>query len=368
MLSILLFNPERHITGVRTKIVAIWGHMTATQHDGRIALQRAASLMQLPGLLAQFGVGLDAVLAGTGVTAEQLRPDGFIPYAAFLAILDNASRATGRDDIGMLLGQRQTLAALGPLGAAMRHAATLGEAIAAFVSFQIGNSTGGAVYLIRAEQDVILGYGVYDQTVHASPQIYDMVLAVGCNLISELTEGAMGPAEILLSRPAPGDPSAYQRLGRCPVRFGQSQTGLLLPSASLAFRLPEADASRHDVARASLVSALEDSRRNMGSHVRHLLRPQLLTGQANMEDVALRLGLHPRTLRRRLRQEGTSFEAIKDEVRHAAARELLMLGALGIADIAFTLDYASVSSFVHAFRRWSGVSPGRWREQAMNRI
>ena len=40
---------------------------------------------------------------------------------------------TGRDDIGMLLGQRQTLAALGPLGNAMRHAATLGEAIAAFV-------------------------------------------------------------------------------------------------------------------------------------------------------------------------------------------------------------------------------------------
>ena len=67
-------------------------------------------------------------------------------------------------------------------------------------------------------------------------------------------------------------------------------------------------------------------------------------------------------LRRRLRQEGTSFDAIKDEVRHAAARELLMLGALGIADIAFTLDYGSVSSFVHAFRRWSGMPPGLWRQ------
>jgi hypothetical protein len=172
--------------------------MPATRHDGRTALQRAASLMQLPGLLAQFGVGLDEVLAGTGVTTDQLRPDGFIPYSAFLAILDNACRATGRDDIGLQLGQRQTLVALGPLGVAMRHAATLGEAIGAFVSFQIGNSTGGAVYLIRAEQDVILGYGVYDQAVHASPQIYDMVLAVGCNLISELTQRAVGPAEILL--------------------------------------------------------------------------------------------------------------------------------------------------------------------------
>lgn len=326
-------------------------------------MQRAASLMQLPGLLAEFGVELGAVLAGTGVTPSHLRPDGFIPYSAFLSILDKACRATGRDDIGMLLGQRQTLAALGPLGVAMRHAATLGEAIAAFVAFQIGNSTGGAAYLIRAEQDVILGYGVYDRTVHASPQIYDMVLAVGCNLLAELTHGVVTPAEILLSRPAPGDPGPYQRLGRCPVRFGQSQTGLLLTPASLAFRLPEANTDRHEQARAAIVSALEGSRLDTSRHVRHLLRAQLLMGESGMEDVAGRLGLHPRTLRRRLRQEGTSFEAIKDEVRHAAAREMLMLGALGIADIAFTLDYASVSSFVHAFRRWSGMSPGRWRKE-----
>jgi AraC-like DNA-binding protein len=57
----------------------------------------------------------------------------------------------------------------------------------------------------------------------------------------------------------------------------------------------------------------------------------------------------------------SSFEAIKDEVRHATARELLMLGALDVADIAFTLDYASASSFIHAFRRWSGMSLGQWR-------
>lgn len=331
--------------------------------EPRIATQRAASLMLLPAVLAGLGADMDEVLAGTGVTPDQIRPDTFIPYSAFLTILDNACRATGRDDIGMLLGQRQTLAALGPLGNAMRHAATLGEALAAFVAFQIANSTGGAVYLVRAEQDVILGYGVYDRSVDASPQIYDMVLAVGCNLLAELTDGAISPAEILLSRTVPGDPVRYQRLGRCPVRFGQGQTGLLLTPSNLAFRLPEADVVQHEQALARLASAIKESRRDMGGHVRHLLRPQLLIGQARMEDVAARLGLHPRTLRRRLRQEGTHFEAIKDEVRYAAARELMMLGALGITDIAFTLNYASVSSFVNAFRRWSGMSPGRWRQK-----
>jgi len=331
-------------------------------------MQRAASLMPLPSLLAGLGVGMDKVLAGTGVTPDQLRPDAFIPYPAYLAILDNACRATGRDDIGMLLGQRQTLAALGPLGVAMRHAATLGEAIAAFVAFQISNSTGGAVYLSRADRDVILGYCVYDQSVRTSPQIYDLVMAVGCNLIAELTQGAVGPVEILLSRTAPASAAPYHRLGHCPVRFGQSQTGFLLTRSSLAFRLPEADVVQHEQARARLASALEVSRREMRGYVRHVLRPLLLVGQGKMENVAGRLGLHSRTLRRRLRQEGTSFEAIKDEVRYAAARELLMLGALGIADIAFTLDYGSVSSFVNAFRRWSGMSPGRWRQREIRRV
>ena len=331
---------------------------------GQIAMQRAASLMLLPSVLTEFGVDLDAVLQGTGIARGQLRPEAFIPYAAYLAILDNASAATGRDDIGILLGQRQTLAALGPLGRAMKHAATLGEAISAFVAFQINNSTGGAVYLMRADRDVLLGYGVYDLPVRVSHQIYDMVLAVGCNLIAELTRGRVGPEEILVSRAAPDDPVPYQRLSRCPVRFGQNQTGLLLPASSLDDRLPEADSVLHGKALAGLVSALEQSRGETSGLVRHLLRSLLLIGQASMEEVARRLGLHPRAMRRRLQREGTTFEDIKDEVRYAVARELLLLGDLGITDIAVTLDYATASSFVHAFRRWSGMPPGLWRSRA----
>jgi AraC-like DNA-binding protein len=99
----------------------------------------------------------------------------------------------------------------------------------------------------------------------------------------------------------------------------------------------------------------------MSGRVRHLLRPLLLAERAGMADVAARLGVHPRALRRRLRDEGTTFEAIKDEVRRTAACELLMLGGLSVADVSATLDYATPSAFAHAFRRWTGESPGRWR-------
>jgi AraC-like DNA-binding protein len=301
------------------------------------------------------------VLKGTGVTAEAIRPDCFLPYAAFLAILDNASRLTGRDDLGLILGRRQTLAALGPLGPVLRHAATLGEAIGEFAALQARNSTGGAVYLMRAERDVILGYGVYDASAQISSGIYDLVLAVGCTLIAELTGGAEGPEEILVSRAAPADPAPYQRLARCTVRFGQTQTGLLLRASALAYRLPTAQRDLHDQALARLLTDQAGGTLPRSAHVRHLMRPSLLMGTAGMTEVARQLDLHPRALRRQLQREGTAFETIKDEVRHAAARELLRLGDLSIADISATLDYASPSAFVHAFRRWSGTSPGRWR-------
>jgi AraC-like DNA-binding protein len=89
-------------------------------------------------------------------------------------------------------------------------------------------------------------------------------------------------------------------------------------------------------------------------------------GGAGMDDVARKLGLHPRAMRRRLRQEGTTFETIKDEVRYAAARDLLMLGDLSIADIAAALEPGVPSSFVHALRRSSDVPPVRWRQQQLH--
>lgn len=331
------------------------------------AMQRAASLAPLPALIAELGVALEPVLDGTGVAVDALRPDVFIPYGAYLAILDRAACLTGREDIGLLLGRRQTLAALGPLGRVMRHAATLGEALGDFAAFQISNSTGGAVYLLRAGADVLLGYGIYDPVTHASAHVHDMVLAVGCTLIAELTGGAVTPAELLSCRPAPDRPAPYLALAPCPFRFGQGQTAIVLSTASLAFALPQASAALRQAAQADLAAALAATAPGTGQKVRHVLRWLMLLGRTTMPDVASQMGLHPRALRRALLREATRFEAIKAEVRHAVACELLSLGALPVADIAATLDFASASAFVHAFRRWSGVSPARWRQQALAR-
>lgn len=326
-------------------------------------MQRAAPVVQLPALLAELGVEIDAVLEGTGIAVSDLRPDAFIPFASAQALLDRAAALSGCDDIGLRLGRRRGIAALGPVGEAMRYSGTLGEALSDFVTFQLGNSNAAAAYLLRGSDDVAFGYGVHAFVGHVSPHVHDLALAVGCTVIIGLTQGAIEPVEIWSTRRAPANQAPYRELANCPVRFGQSQTCMFLSREAMDFALPSADRARREQALDALAAHPTLAPWAMADRVRHALRSLMLRGRTTMPEVAGHLGLHARSLRRALLREGTTFDAIKESVRYAVARELLSLTALPVGDIGMTLDFATPSAFVHAFRRWSGTTPAHWRSR-----
>ena len=87
----------------------------------------------------------------------------------------------------------------------------------------------------------------------------------------------------------------------------------------------------------------------------------LLHGRGGAEQVAGLLSMHSRTLSRRRRASGTSFQSLADECRFEIARQLLGLSNMSVARIAAALDYADASAFTRAFRRWSGATPGQFR-------
>ena len=78
-------------------------------------------------------------------------------------------------------------------------------------------------------------------------------------------------------------------------------------------------------------------------------------------DIARQLHIHERTLNRRLQEEGTSFRHELDFVRYEMARQFLAESAIPIAKIATALNYADVSAFNRAFKRWTGMTPSQWR-------
>lgn len=97
--------------------------------------------------------------------------------------------------------------------------------------------------------------------------------------------------------------------------------------------------------------------------VAQLMRLALLEQRPTIVWMARRLGLTPRTLQRKLHEEGSSFEALREHelMRHAA--RLLEGSALSISEIAFELGYSGSAQFTRAAVRWAGAPPRAWRQQ-----
>ncbi|PWU30981.1 AraC family transcriptional regulator [Pseudomonas sp. RW407] len=163
-------------------------------------------------------------------------------------------------------------------------------------------------------------------------------------------------------RPRPADTRLYlAELGVEPA-FGQAANRVVFASAALDLPLPGANpqVARHCEEQCRALLARRQELGGLAGRIRdRLLRtPGRLP---DMEQVAQELHMTSRTLRRRLQDEGSSYRALLDEVRQALAEELLGTGAIRLEEIAERLGYGEVSNFIHAFKRWKGVPPGRFR-------
>jgi AraC-like DNA-binding protein len=86
-------------------------------------------------------------------------------------------------------------------------------------------------------------------------------------------------------------------------------------------------------------------------------------GEVRIRPLARELHMSVRTLQRRLGEEGTSFAGLVDEVRHELARALLRRSDLSLVDVAGRVGFAEFATFSRAFKRWTGIAPGAYRNQ-----
>ncbi|CAK16286.1 AraC family transcriptional regulator [Pseudomonas entomophila] len=100
---------------------------------------------------------------------------------------------------------------------------------------------------------------------------------------------------------------------------------------------------------------------SLARHIRHRLLTVSPGAWPDAEQVAGTLHMSVSTLRRRLSEEGQSYQGIKDGVRRELAIAWLAQARLGLGDIAERLGFADVSSFHRAFRKWFGCNPGHYR-------
>jgi AraC-like DNA-binding protein len=324
-----------------------------------VPYQRIGGLVEIPALLRELGCEPGTVVSSAGIDAGALNHvDGRIPYADATSLLHACVRHTDCAHFGLLAGQRWNLAHLGVLGESMRAAASVRAALELFAAHQHRNSDAAAAFLLEYRDTISLGYAVYRKDIEHIDLAYDLALAFAFNLMRELCGPRWNATEVVFSRAAPRDAAPYRHFYGAPLRFDQDHCAVRFP-----MRWLDQDVARgRQTSEAVTVDGPGDSvQLDIVSRTHRLLRVLLLEGKSSGDDLAAKLDLHRRTLNRRLKDEGTTFRQVLDEVRYEVARQLLQYTDMPITDIAAALCYSEVSAFMHAFHRWSGTSPHRWR-------
>jgi AraC-like DNA-binding protein len=170
------------------------------------------------------------------------------------------------------------------------------------------------------------------------------------------------PIEVTLARVEPADKAAYRRHFGTSVRFEAHRYAIVFHSHWLDRPIPAAD-SKERTSITRLVNELERSRpASMTERTRETLTRMLVSTCPSVVSVAQVLNVSPRTLNRRLADEGTTFKALLEEARHALARQLLRETHLTATEISAVLHYTTPSAFSRAFKHWEdGLGPRRLR-------
>lgn len=340
------------------------GALLAAPEAARPCTQRVGGLAALLQLIHQLGGDPEAVLAEAGLDRSALsHPDNRVPYASLASVLEHAARSTGCEHIGLLAGRLIHLSDLGLVGEVVRNSPTVGRGLEAFAVFQHLNSEGGLAFLLKRGDYVDLGYAPYQPVGAGTAQVCDAALATAMNIMLELCGPTWKPYEVFLPRARPHDVVQHRAFFKVVPRFDAVCSVLRFPARDLARAVPAADPESHH--------RCEQLARSAGApefmqQVYRGLRRLMLENRHSGDDLAQLLSLHRRTLNRRLKGEGTTFQRVLDEVRFEIAQDLLRNSNVHLDDIAATLGYAAVTPFMRTFRRWSGTTPGQWRRSVRN--
>ncbi len=319
---------------------------------------------ELVSLCARWNVAADGVLDGTGLTVEGLKdPSTRVPLPACATLVERARRLTGEPALAFLMGVQMRMSWHGFLGFAAMTAGTVREALEICEQFSLTRTSAFAIssYVEGRTASLVLE----ERTeLGALREFAVITLLVG---IGRMARDATGKEVRGFAECAFPEPDYAARVlsrtssGHEPMLFDRPCHRLVFDASTLDLPIVTADAAAMQLARAQCdreLAALAEGGGLVG-RVRELVARE--DGTRSLEEVARRLHVSSRTLKRRLADAGTSFSAVLEGVRRQRALLLLENRQLGLAEVAGRLGYSDVANFTRAFRKWTGQTPAAYR-------
>jgi AraC-like DNA-binding protein len=340
------------------------GRSTAETCPGGSARSRVllSAFRGLPDLLEKFRVPAAAVLRQYGLTKAHLdESDRTGSFTDMSRLLAHSAAATNCPHFGLLLGRTVNLRSLGVVGRLARHASTVETALDGLVTYFAMHDTGATLDVRVESEAATFSYTIHATAVAALEQVYDFSMAAMASVMNELCGAGRRPTLVMLRRQLPREPRPYHEIFRAPLQFDALQAAIVFPRRWLALPVPTADPILYRLLLREVRAGVEETEPLVCRDVRRSIIQLLHEQHCSRSEVAHMLGLHERTLCRRLHSCGTTFQDLLDETRSMMAQQLLRDTHVPISRIARELGFSDSTVMARAFRRWNGMSPREYR-------
>jgi AraC-like DNA-binding protein len=320
---------------------------------------------QIADLLADMGVDLGQWLGRAGLSEAVLADMNWIvTYEQFHRLTFEALRMTNEPALGLLVGERLRITSHGMLGFAAMSCATLRQAILLFEDFVQLRFSLISARLEAVDEEARVHFAVTQPLAELEVPVLEAAVLTVKNLLDHISMGLCQISRASFTYTDPDYGELAQDLFNCEVQYGQSWNGFVLPLEVIDQPLDAADPASFDEAARICQRELEDrdAQASLSASVRRLMLDKQ-SGFPSLSVTARLFHMTPRTLHRRLKEEGTSYQTILDEERHRLAVQYLQNSKITIQEIAFNLGYTDPANFRRAFKRWENMTPSEYVER-----
>ncbi|MCT9826653.1 AraC-like transcriptional regulator QhpR [Pseudomonas veronii] len=291
------------------------------------------------------------------------RPDSEMPLSCFVLLWELLGERVDQN-IGLRIGAQASSHGLGAYGHVVRSASDITKALRCMSRFIAVHSQATRVEVTHNGPLVSIEYQIHDPLIFHRRQDSELSISMIAAGLREMTGREVYPLRVDFEHPQPSEIDLHRELFKCPVFFNQGSNRLHYPREILNLPVLTADARLHS----ALEPVLEEQckQRHLASdllsQISQAIALSLGTGEVSLEQVAKRQGMSARTLQRRLSERCLEFSVLVEDVRRALAVEYVSHSHYNLTEVALRLGYSEASSFSRAFRRWTQVTPQKYRQ------
>lgn len=313
-------------------------------------------------------VDIDDFLRSLGLDSAAVRsPDARLPVALYLRIQDSAAERLGDPCFGLHMGEYAEVGSWSILGYLMMNCKTLGEAVEKSGRYAriIGDLIEGRAELRPDCVRMICFTPPHAPTM--SRHCFEATFSSILRILRTLSGAPICPLEVTLIYPQPPAAGEYERVFGCPVRFAQPENSLTFDWAAVntPVQLPNPALLAYFEQYAQEVLAQMERQETVTRTAARIILAHLDDENLSIEKVAQEMAVSVRTLQKRLEDEGLIFSDLLKDIRQRLAKKYLREN-YSVEQITYLLGFSEPSVFRKAFKKWSGVTPREYRENAFS--